>query len=160
MKIDIDETNASLQGEEALQKFCLAQREDMLKADVAGMVEAMSTILPEVDKQAMIQSTEMGQHIVDSFREGLRISADGWVDDDLCFIKPWGFDFSEIKVPVLLYQGSEDKMVPFAHGQWLAEHLPHEKLEKHLLQGQGHISIFFEECDGIIDRLLQLAEAS
>jgi pimeloyl-ACP methyl ester carboxylesterase len=160
LKIDIDKTNVSLQGEEAMQKFCLAKREDILKADIAGIVEGLSTTLPDVDKEAMLQSTEMGQHIVDSLHEGLRISADGWVDDDLCFVKPWGFDFNEIKVPVLLYQGSEDKMVPFAHGQWLAEHLPQAKLEKHLLQGQGHISIFFEECDGIIDRLLQLAKAA
>lgn len=132
----------------------------MLNADVAGIIEAMSSILPAVDKEALLQSTEMGQHMVDLINEGLRVSADGWVDDDLTFVNPWGFDLSEIKVPILLYQGSEDKMVPFAHGQWLAEHLPQEKLKKHLIQGQGHISIFVGQCDGIIGDLLEIAKAA
>lgn len=158
MTTDIDEFNAALQGEEALQKFCTAQRAELLNADVAGVIKAMSSILPTVDKDALTNSTEMGQHMVDSMNEGLKNNCDGWVDDDLAFTRPWGFDLGEIKVPVLLYQGDEDKMVPFAHGQWLAEHLPQDKLRKHLLQGQGHISIFVGRSDAIIDELLEVAK--
>jgi pimeloyl-ACP methyl ester carboxylesterase len=132
----------------------------MINADVAGIIEGMSSILPAVDKEALLQNTEMGQHMVDLMNEGLKISADGWVDDDIAFINPWGFELSEIKVPVLLYQGDEDKMVPYAHGQWLAEHLPQEKLTKHLIPGQGHISIFLGQSDGIIDELLEAAKAA
>ena len=158
--LDIDETNATLQGEEALQEYCAAQRAEILSADVAGIIEAMSSLLPTVDKEALVQNSELGQHMVELMNEGLRVSSDGWVDDDLTFVKPWGFDLSEIKVPLLLYQGSEDKMVPFSHGEWLAEHLPQEKLKKHLIQGQGHISIFVGQCDGIIDDLLEIAKAA
>jgi pimeloyl-ACP methyl ester carboxylesterase len=132
----------------------------MLNSDVAGIIEAISSIVPAIDKEAMLQSTEMGQHMVDLMNEGLKISANGWVDDDLAFVNPWGFELSEIKVPVLLYQGDEDKMVPYAHGQWLAEHLPQEKLRKHLIPGQGHISIFIGQSDGIIDELLEAARAA
>ena len=117
----------------------------------------MSTILPDVDK-ATLEDPRMGQSFAISMAEAVRISLDGWVDDDLEFIEPWGFELSEVKIPVLLYQGSEDKMVPYAHGQWLAEHLPQEKLRKHLQEGEGHISIFLHGVDSMIDELLAIAK--
>ena len=119
----------------------------------------MSSILPEVDARALLDNEAMGADIATSFQEALRVSVDGWVDDDLEFIEPWGFELSDIKVPVLLYQGSEDKMVPYSHGQWFAEHLPQEKLRKYLIEGQGHISIFIGREESMIDELLAIAKA-
>jgi pimeloyl-ACP methyl ester carboxylesterase len=156
LKTDIEEFNAALRGEEELQKFCGAMRTEMLKGGVADLIEAMSSLLPDVDKEAMTKSTEVGQYLVDSIHEGLKAGSDGWVDDDLSMIEPWGFELSEIKVPVILYQGTKDKMVPYAHGEWLAKHLPQEKLRKHLIQGQGHVSIFLGREDSIIDELLAI----
>lgn len=131
----------------------------MLKGGVADMIEAMSSLLPDVDKEAMTKNTEVGQYLVDSIHEGLKAGSDGWVDDDLSMIEPWGFELSEIKVPVMLYQGTEDKMVPYAHGEWLAKHLPQEKLRKRLIKGQGHVSIFLGREDSIIDELLGILKA-
>jgi pimeloyl-ACP methyl ester carboxylesterase len=48
----------------------------------------------------------------------------GWVDDDLAFVRPWGFDVSKIAVPVLVWYGSSDVLVPPAHGEWLAANVP------------------------------------
>lgn len=152
--VDVQETKAALQGEEECQKFCEAQRSGLLDADVAGVIEEMSTILPEVDKKALLENDWMGQYVVESFKVGLKDNCDGWVDDNLVFVNPWGFDLAEIKVPVLLYQGSEDLMVPYSHGEWLAKHLPQEYLQKHLMQDQGHISIFLGQAEAMIDGLL------
>jgi pimeloyl-ACP methyl ester carboxylesterase len=154
LRIDIKETQAALQGEPVLQEFCNAQRPDIIKSDVPGLIEALSTLLPEVDREALLGNEGMGQFLVDTMVEGLKNNSDGWVDDSMAFTEPWGFDLGEIKVPVLLYQGSEDKMVPFGHGEWLAEHLPQEKLVKHLQPGQGHISIFLGQADSMVDELL------
>lgn len=134
-------------------------RPKMLEADAASLIEGLlASIIPNVDKEAVLGNKDMGQHLEDMFREGLKISSDGWVDDDLAFIEPWGFELSEVKVPVLIYHGSEDKMVPYAHGEWLAEHLPQEKVGKHLMQGEGHISIFLGQVDSIIDEILTVAK--
>lgn len=157
--VDVDEFIAANAGETELRKFLEPQREALLKADAAGVVREMSTILPEVDKQAMLKNAELGQSIVDGFQEAMKHGVDGWCDDDLEFTKSWGFDFSEIKVPIFLYQGSEDLMVPYSHGQWLAKHLPQDKLRKHLIEGQGHISIFLEYVNTMLDELLEVVRA-
>jgi pimeloyl-ACP methyl ester carboxylesterase len=57
-------------------------------------------------------------------REMLAQGVWGWVDDDLAFVKPWGFDVSELRVPVEIRYGAKDVLVPAAHGKWLAAHVP------------------------------------
>lgn len=46
------------------------------------------------------------------------------VDDDLAFVKPWGFELQELRVPVEIRFGMTDVLVPPAHGKWLAAHVP------------------------------------
>ena len=64
--------------------------------------------------------TSMGEMVAEAFRTGVW----GWVDDDLAMVEPWGFDVDEITVPVTVAYGSEDVLVPAAHGEWLSRHVP------------------------------------
>lgn len=48
---DVEETEASLKGEDVLRQFCEAQRKDLMQADVTALTEMLATILPEVDKK-------------------------------------------------------------------------------------------------------------
>jgi pimeloyl-ACP methyl ester carboxylesterase len=133
-------------------------RLEILKADVSSIMAGMTSLLTQVDKKALTKNTEMGQFVVDTVNESLKIGCDGWVDDDLAFINPWGFELNDIKVPVILYHGDEDKLAPFAHGEWLAKNLPQGFLRKHLVQGEGHLSLFLERTDDMIDELLEIAK--
>jgi len=133
-------------------------RLEILKADVSSIMAGTTSLLTEVDKKALTKNTEMGQFVVDTVNESLKIGCDGWVDDDLAFINPWGFELNDIKVPVILYHGDEDKLAPFAHGEWLAKNLPQGFLRKHLVQGEGHLSLFLERTDDMIDELLEIAK--
>ncbi|MEO5851312.1 MAG: alpha/beta hydrolase [Nocardioides sp.] len=61
-------------------------------------------------------------------------------DDGLAIVAPWGFDVAGIRVPVAVWQGRQDAMVPYGHGKWLAQHVP--GAEAHLFDDEGHLSLF------------------
>jgi pimeloyl-ACP methyl ester carboxylesterase len=56
--------------------------------------------------------------------EAVGRSVDGWVDDTLAFVRPWGFDVEAIRCPMRLEYGRADQFVPPAHGDWLVAHIP------------------------------------
>jgi hypothetical protein len=51
----------------------------------------------------------------------------------------------------------KDLMVPFAHGRWLAEHVP--GTVAHLLPGEGRISVCAAHVDEVLDELAGAALA-
>ena len=61
------------------------------------------------------------------------------IDDDLAFVRPWGFDPTSIRVPTLLLQGGADRIVPPSHARRLAELIPDSELR--LDPGAGHVSV-------------------
>lgn len=147
---------ATLKGEDECRKFVDLQRIGVLKSDAAGLIEEWSTILPDVDKKVMVENDDFGEAVMKSFHEALKHSSDGWVDDNMSFISHWGFELSEIMAPVFLYQGSLDLMVPYAHGQWLSINIPREHLKEHLIEGEGHMSIWLGYMDTMFKELSTL----
>ena len=79
--------------------------------------------LSDSDREQLLRPERM-QVIRESSAEEAVNGVWGWVDDDLAFIRPWGFDVTEIAVRVLVWYGSTDVLVPPAHGEWLAENVP------------------------------------
>jgi pimeloyl-ACP methyl ester carboxylesterase len=108
-------------------------------ADVTGaeLADALGGLVPEVDRVAL--HGELGDAMAESFRRAVSTGIAGWRDDDLAFVRPWGVDLQAIAVPVAIWQGSADRMVPFAHGQWLATHVPNAVAR--LEPGEGHLSL-------------------
>jgi pimeloyl-ACP methyl ester carboxylesterase len=50
--------------------------------------------------------------------------ADGWIDDEIAMSRPWGVDLADLHVPVSLWYGPDDVLVPRGHTEWLLAHLP------------------------------------
>lgn len=71
------------------------------------------------------------------FTQAFLKGARGVVDDYRSTAKPWGVDFAAIKVPVKIFQGTADTMVPLRHAEALAERIPHAELET--WPGEGHL---------------------
>ena len=64
---------------------------------------------------------------------------DGLIDDDVAFAHPWGFDPVAIRVPVLVVQGEADRVIPAAHGRFLASRIPGAELW--LRPVAGHVAV-------------------
>ncbi len=80
--------------------------------------------LPEADI-AVLADPRVQEVIRESTAEMFANGVAGWVDDDLAFTEPWGFDLSEVQVPLEISFGASDVLVPATHGEWLASRVPH-----------------------------------
>ncbi len=150
---NLEEFAAALDGEASLRAF-LEPSEELFKSITADqIVESMRSLLPAPD-QAVI-TDEFGEDLAAQFRAALSTGVDGWLDDDLAFTRPWGFDVEEVRVATMVWQGAEDLMVPYAHGRWLAEHV--ERVHAHLESGEGHLSIAIGALDPMIEELVERA---
>ena len=147
---NIVEFSAAVHGEDELRSYLLQEREQLKDITAADVAASLETLLPDVDKAVL--TGEFAEDMAASFREAVRVGAEGWLDDDLAFASPWGFGLEEISVPVMIWQGSADLMVPFSHGQWLASHLP--AASAHLQQGEGHLSVGLGALDRMLDELV------
>jgi pimeloyl-ACP methyl ester carboxylesterase len=134
---NIDEFSAAVAGEQEVFAFTSAMRPHILDAGPEGLTGAMSTLLPPVD--VAVLTGELGAVMYETMARGIRGAVDGWVDDDLAFSRPWGFDPASISVPMLLLQGAQDRMVPFAHGKWLAANIPQAAAQ--LSDEDGHLTL-------------------
>jgi pimeloyl-ACP methyl ester carboxylesterase len=152
---NIDEFGAALQGDDELRTYLGGFREALKDIAAADIVASMETLLPEVDRAVL--TGEFAEDVAASFREAVRQGIDGWMDDDLAFTRPWGFDFADIGVPTMIWQGTEDLMVPVAHGRWLVAHLP--EAAAHVEQGEGHLSVGLGALDRMLDELVAAAGA-
>jgi pimeloyl-ACP methyl ester carboxylesterase len=73
--------------------------------------------------------------------------SDGMIEDDLGAMAPWGFDVAQITVPTLIMHGTEDRMVPSSHAEWLAAQCPTAELR--LVPGEGHVSVLNSASDAL-----------
>jgi pimeloyl-ACP methyl ester carboxylesterase len=128
----------ALEGEDVLARE--------LEREAAEMVERVAVDpskiigddwdLSEADR-AELARPERHDVIRESVAESFANGVLGWVDDDLCFITPWGFEIGEIRVPARVIYGSTDVLVPRQHGAWLGRKVPNAEVV--IEETRGHI---------------------
>lgn len=143
-----DEFGAALKGEAVLDAWMNANAGSMKNVTGAEIKEAFGGLIGDADK-AVIEG-DYADQMAATMRSGLAVSFDGWIDDDLAFIRPWGFNLREISKPVFIWQGDDDFMVPHAHSEWLAKHIPGAQLK--FIPGHGHISLIEKYRSQILDQ--------
>jgi pimeloyl-ACP methyl ester carboxylesterase len=134
---NVTEFGAALAGEAQLRPLHEAFAESVIETTPEQLADELRTLLSPPD--VAILTGELAEFLHGTFVTAVANGVGGWVDDDLAFTRPWGFDVGAISVPVQLWQGAQDLMVPAAHGEWLARHVP--GADVHRCPEDGHLTV-------------------
>lgn len=133
---NVKEFSWAMEGEERLAvELARLDEADRKQAaeDASKLLEEFD--LPESDREIMARP-EIKAMLRESALEQTRNGIWGWVDDNLAFVKPWGFDVAAIHVPTAVWYGAQDVLTPPRHGEWLARHVPGARVR---VQQRGHL---------------------
>ncbi|MGI8612511.1 MAG: alpha/beta fold hydrolase [Nocardioidaceae bacterium] len=147
-----EEFAAAVAGPEPLAAYLHEQARGLVEVSGQQVAEAFGGLVSGVDRAAL--TGDYAEEEAASLRAAVSCGVAGWRDDDLAFVRPWGFELAEIAVPVAVWQGGQDRMVPKAHGAWLAAHLPDARA--HLYADEGHLSLV-SRLGAIFADLVELA---
>jgi pimeloyl-ACP methyl ester carboxylesterase len=148
---NVEQVSLMLEDPAAARAKCEDNRVQMLTQTLPELMEFLKTLLAPVDAAAL--TGELGQYVIEATRSGMATSSDGWWDDGLAILEPWGFEFGSIRIPVLLLHGRHDRFVPFAHGEWLARTIP--GVEARLTEDDGHLTLTTHHLDEVHSWLLE-----
>ncbi|HUY45085.1 MAG TPA: alpha/beta fold hydrolase [Streptosporangiaceae bacterium] len=151
---NVAEFGAADQGEAALSAFLEAAAAELGQVTGQQVAAELGGLISDVDRAVL--TSEFAGYMAASFRAALRGGIAGWRDDDIAFVSDWGFPVRVASAtPVAIWQGDEDRMVPFGHGHWLAAHVPGARA--HMRRGEGHLTLAARTFSAVLDDLLDLA---
>lgn len=143
---NVEEFAAATAGLPELTAFLDAQAEGLAKVRGTEIAAALGDLVTDVDRRAL--SDAFADYSAAAFRKAVSAGIAGWRDDDVAFVNDWGFDLGAVRTPVTIWQGDEDRMVPFAHGRWLSDHVVGAAVR--LRPGEGHLSLMLDRVDDIV----------
>jgi pimeloyl-ACP methyl ester carboxylesterase len=150
---NVVEFGAAIEGDEALTAFLCGAAAELAGVTGDQVAQALGQLASAADRRVL--TGEYADHLAASFRAAVSTGIAGWRDDDLAFVADWGVTLDTIDVPVSIWQGDADNMVPLEHGRRLALLIPHAR--PHLLAGEGHLTIGVHRFGDVLDELIELA---
>jgi pimeloyl-ACP methyl ester carboxylesterase len=136
---NVEEFTLAKEGGPEYEEYMAATGEFLGAATKDNLIDLMSGLLSQPDRDALADDDVrelLAQDMHYAFVNGWR----GYFDDNVAVMTPWGFDVGDITIPVHLFYGDDDLMVPSSHGKWLSAHVPHATTSHH--PKDGHLSIF------------------
>jgi pimeloyl-ACP methyl ester carboxylesterase len=103
--------------------------------------------LPEADRRAL-SNPDLRAALIASSTEALRCGVQGAAGDGLLFARPWDFDLRQIRVPIYLWHGEQDIILPVAMGRYLAANIPN--CHATFCPKDGHFSLPFNKTREIL----------
>ncbi len=136
---------------EASRQKAHQDRDEMLRASPREVVQVLQSLLSPAD--AAVVTGEFAEFLHHCAQDGLAPGDQGWWDDGVAHLAPWGFDLDSIRVPVKVWHGRHDRFVPFQHGEWLATHIPGADSE--LSEEDGHLTLLAYKIGDVLAWLLE-----
>jgi pimeloyl-ACP methyl ester carboxylesterase len=146
---NIEEFGAAAAGTAELTAFLTEAAAGLADVKPDDVAAALGDLAPEVDRRALTGG--FAEYLAASFRLSVGTGIAGWRDDDFAFLSGWGFDPADITTPTSIWQGGQDRMVPFEHGRWLAARMPAATV--HLDPDEGHMSLLLNKFDALVAEL-------
>ena len=83
-----------------------------------------------------------------SFKESMRSGPSGASRDVFLYASSWGFDLQKIRVPIHLWHGEKDDIVPIAMARYLADTIPNCRAS--FYRDEGHFSLVVKYMEEIL----------
>lgn len=87
--------------------------------------------------RAVFSRPEMKAFFLDDILHGSRWGLRAPIYDLILFIRPWGFRLRDVRVPIRLWHGEADHLVPVAHAHHMARRIPDAEL--FVRRGESHL---------------------
>lgn len=156
---EIPEATASLTGGHRFFNSCIRA----MPWIAIGMMKLTSTMFKKnwILKHVLKQMPEVDRHVISSVGSNETIRAvllepfkhgvEGAAREFQLIVKPWGFNLTNIKCPVTIWQGGLDKQVPRAHAKIYTQLIPNAKLS--LFEQEGHLSLLKNHGEQILQSI-------
>lgn len=108
-------------------------------ADPAVVMDRETGHRPHADDE-LIAKAEIREVCVRSEVEAYRPGMIGFAWDVRLITRPWGFQLSDIYIPVFIWHGSEDNSTSIPMARHMADEIQNAKLN--ILDGEAHLLIF------------------
>ncbi|HEY5437624.1 MAG TPA: alpha/beta hydrolase [Acidimicrobiales bacterium] len=154
---NLEEFALAMAGGPEYEPYVAAQAAHFAEATEGNVIELFGGLLSDPDK-ATLANDDARELFADSLRQGFSNGYFGFFDDDRAMLSEWGFDPATISIPVAVWYGNEDLMVPSKHGEWLLRTL--KNVNEHHYPSEGHLSIIANHFDELTADITNATKSS
>jgi pimeloyl-ACP methyl ester carboxylesterase len=134
---NVDEIRLYHSDPSVARKKSRQDRDEVLSTTVDQLTEMLASLLSAPDTAVL--TGDFAEWLLRTEQDGLAPGDQGWWDDGVAHMAPWGFEIGSVSVPVKVWHGRHDRFSPFQHGQWLADHVP--GAEATIDDSDGHLTL-------------------
>ena len=119
--------------------FLMAQPILSLRAPVRFRPLVLKMLMLQTCDEESLRDSAAFEAVFESQRRAWRESAEGVMTDAQIYAQPWGFPIEEVRVPVRLWHGKQDRAFSARLAEDIAKRLPN--CEARFVDGAGHYSL-------------------
>jgi pimeloyl-ACP methyl ester carboxylesterase len=119
--------------------IALTQAIRVVKPVAGSILDLYASVQPPGDKE-LLGRPEFKAMFLDDLLNGSRFQVSAPLSDLILFTRHWGFDLSDVTVPVRWFHGDDDRIVPLRHGQHCVDRLPDATMQ--VMDGLSHLGGF------------------